>query len=110
MSRARTISVDGVLSEKQVEHLGDKLMSAVGFEIVRFSQPRNTMQTPGIPDRRYYHPTRKLVLWWEAKRAKGKQSMAQQDFQAMVENCGEEYVVGTDDVLVTWLRWKGLVR
>jgi hypothetical protein len=104
------MSIDGQLTEKQVEHLGDKLMQAVGFEIIRFSQPRNTMQSPGIPDRRYYHPSKKLAVWWEAKSAKGKQSMSQQDFQSMVQNVGEEYLVGTDDVLVTWLRWKGLVR
>jgi len=103
------LAVNGQLTEKRVEHLGDKVMTAVGFEIVRLSMPRNTMQTPGLPDRRYYHPTRRLAVWWEAKREGGKQSMVQQDFQAMVENCGEEYVVGTDDVLVAWLRLKGLI-
>jgi hypothetical protein len=110
MRRSRTISINGVLTEKRVEHLGDKVMASVGFEIVRFSQPRNTMQTQGIPDRRYYHPTKKLALWWEAKKEGGKQSLAQQDFQSMVQNVGEAYVCGTDDALVAWLRSNGLVR
>lgn len=105
-----TSLLDRQLSEKQIEHLGDKIMKAVGFTAIRFSQPRNTMQSPGIPDRRYYLPTRKLGVWWEAKSAEGKQSKHQRDFQAMCEACGEEYVCGTDDVLVTWLRAKGIIR
>lgn len=114
VKRSKTLSVDNQLSEKQIEHLGDKLMQMLGFEIIRFSQPRNTMQTFGIPDRRYYrapkadHPA--YALWWEAKRVGGKQSYYQQNFQAMVEGCGETYLCGTDDVLLWWAREWGLIR
>ena len=32
--RGRTISIDGHLTEKQIEHLGDQIMTTLGFEIV----------------------------------------------------------------------------
>ena len=95
-------------TEKQVEHAGDELMASVfgddlDFKIVRFSQARATKQTPGIPDRRYYMPKRRMAVWWEAKTAIGRQSTFQAAFQAICEACGEEYVVGTDEALVDWL-------
>lgn len=99
-----------VLPEKQVEARGDRLMATLGFDIVRLSQPRASMVTPGLPDRRYYHRARKIAVWFEAKREGGKQSFFQQDFQAMAEACGETYLVGTDDVLVAWCRQQGLIR
>ena len=109
--RGRTLSVDGVLTEKQVEHLGDQLMQTLGFEIVRFSMARATQQSPGIPDRLYINSTKKFAVWWEAKRAGGKQSYAQQDFEAMVNAVGTwQYVCGTDDALVAWCRQQGLCR
>lgn len=86
-------------TEKQVEKNGDYFMAALGFETVRFSQPRHTMQTFGIPDRRYYHRERKLALWWEAKRPGGRQSDHQRGFQQMVEAVGEVYVLGDTDNL-----------
>jgi hypothetical protein len=89
--------------EKAVEHAGDKLMIAHGFRAIRFSQPRVTKQTPGISDRLYIHPTRRLAVWWEAKTVFGKQSSAQKDFQALVECVGWTYLVGTDAVLTTYL-------
>lgn len=99
-----------VASEKQEEHLGDQLMLSLGFFVIRFSQPRNTMQTPGISDRRYMHSVRRLSVWWEAKREGGKQSEHQKQFQALIESCGEEYVVGPSETLIAWCRSKGLVR
>src|SRR4051812_46023039 len=59
------IEADDERLEKTHELAGDKQMAALGFEVVKFSHPGRTKQTPGIPDRRYYHRTRKLVLWWE---------------------------------------------
>lgn len=108
--QSRVISVDGRITEKQVEHMADKLMQTLGFEIIRFSQPRNTMQSFGIPDRKYYHTSKGITLWYEAKRPGGKQSFYQLNFQAMVESCGEIYVVGTDDALVDWCRTNGFIR
>ncbi len=89
--------------EKLHEHAGDKQMAALGFEVVKFSHPGKTKQTPGIPDRRYYHRARKLVLWWEAKSATGRQRPDQKLFQEMCEASGEIYVLGTDRDLFAWL-------
>lgn len=106
--------------EKQVEAACDRLMAGLGYTPVRFSQPRNTMQTPGIPDRRYYKPIGSApgdgktfplmgtvfeahAFWFECKRPGGKQSPAQLAFQQMVEACGEHYVAGGLDELVRYL-------
>ena len=106
--------VDDDRLEKAIEHDGDVMMQKAGFTVIRFSQARKTKQTPGIPDRRYYRRPRAnssaLIVWWEAKSSSGKQSAHQKAFQAMAESCGEAYVCGTDDVLIGWLRTKGLVR
>lgn len=90
-------------TEKQVEAAGDRAMGMLGFAAIRFSQARATMQSPGIPDRRYYHAGRRLALWWEAKRDGGKQSGAQLIFQSVAEACGELYCVGTDDDLAQFV-------
>lgn len=89
--------------EKLHEHAGDKQMAALGFEVVKFSHPGKTKQTPGIPDRRYYHRARRLALWWEAKSATGRQRPDQKLFQEMCEATGEIYVLGTDRDLFAWL-------
>src|SRR5262245_40877249 len=75
--------------EKHVEASCDSLMRQMGWDVVRFSQPRNTMQTAGIPDRKYYHLGRRRTIWFECKRPGGEQSRAQRDFQMMAEECGE---------------------
>ena len=111
--------VDEDALEKAIEHEGDKIMAALGFEIVRFSHPGRTKQTPGIPDRRYYRRPRApnaggpwsmtnkrseaRVVWWEAKSATGEQRPDQKLFQEMVEACGETYVLGTHEALIRWL-------
>ncbi len=99
-------------TEKMVEHSGDLLMSSLGFEVVRFSQARATMQTPGIPDRLYVSIARKLGVFWEAKAWNGRQSDSQRWFQSLVtaSSCSWHYVVGTDDDLTTWLVERGIVR
>lgn len=100
--------------EKAVERQGDELMAAFGFTAIRFSQARATMQTRGIPDRRYYRPGDDFagigwMLWWEAK-AGTKQSVHQKAFQSLVESCGEFYLVGGIDVLEEWLVWAGFAK
>lgn len=97
-------------SEKLVERAGDVLMGALGFTAIRLSQPRHTMQSRGIPDRRYYNPERRLVVWWEAKTEIGRPSASQVAFRRLVEAVGEEYVLGTDEALIRWAESKGLVE
>jgi hypothetical protein len=101
--------------EKQIEHVGDVLMQKLGFEVIRFSHPGKTKQTPGIPDRRYYRRPREierpngrflqpaLVVWVEYKSAIGRQRPGQKLFQEMAESCGEAYVLGGIQELERWL-------
>lgn len=80
-----------------------KLMRALGFEVVNFTQKRASKQTPGIPDTKYYHTSRGLTLWHEDKATWGTQSPAQKHFQEIAEACGEIYVLGTLHDLQAWL-------
>jgi hypothetical protein len=94
--------------EKAHELSGDRQLAALGFEVVKFSHPGRTKQTPGIPDRRYYHRARRLAFWWEVKSASGRQRPDQQHFQEMVEAAGELYALGTDQDLFAWLVARGI--
>jgi hypothetical protein len=89
--------------EKQIELAGDKQLAALGFEVVKFSHPGKTKQTPGIADRRYYHRARRICFWWEAKSATGRQRPDQRLFQEMCDAVGDPYCLGTDRDLFTWL-------
>lgn len=90
---------------REDEHQAEsrKLMQALGFRVINFSQKRRAKVTPGIPDTKYYHVGRALTLWHEDKAEWGRQSPAQRDFQAMCEACGEIYVLGKHQVLKDWL-------
>lgn len=103
-------AVDEDALEKVVEHEGDKIMRALGFEVVRFSHPGRTKQTPGIPDRKYYHRRRGVTVWWEAKSATGRQRPDQREFQQMCEACGEVYLLGTHEALIGWLEKQCIAR
>lgn len=95
--------------EKEIVARADKQMRALGFIVISFNQPRHAKYlTPGIPDRRYYHPGRGVCLWWEAKTSTGEQSPAQKQFQEWCDACGDVYVLGTDDELYAWLMAKGI--
>jgi hypothetical protein len=94
--------------EKAHELNADRHLLAIGFEVVKFSHPGKTKQTPGIADRRYYHRGRQLAFWWEAKSATGTQRPDQKNFQELVEACGDLYVLGTDRELFAWLAARGV--
>jgi hypothetical protein len=89
---------------------GDDLMRALGFTVIRLSQKRVSKITPGVPDRRYYHPRRRLVLWWEAKSATGRQRPGQRSFQELCDAVGDPYVFGTLDALKQHLITAGVVE
>lgn len=93
-----------------MEATGDLIMKSLGFDSYHFSQSRATMQTPGIPDRKYFSRERRAAVWWEAKTAIGHPSAFQVAFRANCEACGEEYVLGTDDALVDWAVSKGFAE
>ncbi len=103
-------ALDEAAREKAVEHEGDRIMRALGFDVVRFSHPGPTKQTPGIADRRYRNARRKLVLWWEAKAEWGRQSPDQRAFQEAEEACGGIYVLGTHHDLLNWLQLRRVCR
>jgi hypothetical protein len=86
--------------EKTEEHWGDQFMELHGYTVIRISQTRATMQTCGIPDRKYFHPVWGHALWWEVKRQKhGRVSGAQFAFALLAKACGEEHVIGPFDAL-----------
>lgn len=114
--------------EKQIEHQCDVMMQKLGFEVIRFSHPGKTRQTPGISDRRYmrrarvvdvrdwrgvvdHQATRPAVcVWFECKSASGQQRPGQKLFQELVEACGEHYVLGGVEELATWLVEQKIAR
>lgn len=95
--------------EDDVVEAGDRVMQALGFAVVRFSQKRRSKVTEGIPDRRYYHRRRRLVLWWEAKSATGRQRPEQREFQLLCDAVGDPYVLGGLVQLQAWLERAGVV-
>ena len=94
-----TAKITGHRLEKAEERLTDKAAEILGYSVVRFSQPRNTMQTHGIPDRLYCHPGRGIAVWAELKSERGRVSPHQQAFHAMLRACGHEVLVGTADAI-----------
>lgn len=105
--------------EKQIEHECDVMMQKLGFEVIRFSHPGKTKQTPGIADRRYYRrpnvsPRRlgsgwtPISVWFECKSAHGRQRPGQKLFQELVTACGEHYVIGGTEELAAWLVEQGI--
>lgn len=96
-----TLGKDADEDAHQVE--GDRIMRALGFDVVRLSQKQRSKVTEGLPDRRYYHRRRRLFVWWESKAAWGRQSPAQREYQLMCDESGDPYVLGTIDALKQWL-------
>ena len=88
-----------VRSEKDEERLGDDFMARLGYDVIRLSQARASRQSLGVPDRKYFNPARGVAVWWEAKRAGGKQRPEQAWFQRTAEACGEVYVCGPFEAL-----------
>lgn len=95
-------------TESEIQTNGNDLMRALGFEVVSFSQPRASKQTPGIADSRYRHAGRKLAFWWEWKAADGEQSPDQAAFQRGEEACGCLYGIGGFGDLKMWLEAHGV--
>ena len=79
--------------EDEIEHAIDETMQALGYRAVRFSQPRASKQTPGIPDRLYVHETRERWTFAEIKRRIGRLSEAQQELHAVFLAAGIPVVV-----------------
>lgn len=97
LSRA---AVRPTVSEKEEMARADEAAALLGFRVVRFSQPRATKQTPGIPDRLYLHPRKRAAFWWEAKSETGECSPAQMALHADLVRSGHVVCVGTSGIAI----------
>lgn len=96
-------------TEKDVERQLDRLMQTLGWKVIRLSQPRRSMVSIGLPDRRYLSSVHRHSFWCEVKRPGGKQSDKQKEFQAMVESAGDDYVLGGVQEVMAYLSAKGFI-
>lgn len=107
--RAKVVPIEQQL-EKDEQRDVYRLYTAVGCEVVWFSQPRETMQTAGIPDLKVYCVRKGLTWWHETKRPQGgRQSDAQLRFQQRAKRCGEHYILGGWEEAVRAVQMFGLV-
>ena len=60
----------------------------LGFVVSDFSQPRATMQTPGIPDLFLTHPAKRFTCWVEVKRPGGTLSDNQKTWHTTAGEAG----------------------
>lgn len=93
--------VQVIRTEKEEETACDRLAADLGADIIRFSQVRHTMQTPGIPDRRYRH--RGQAMWFEVKPEDGKLTAEQLEFLTREHECGMIVAAGGRDELLRLL-------
>ena len=95
-----------------------RLYRSAGCTVVTYSQPRQTKQTPGIPDLQVFD--HRTGTWWyhEVKRRSGPewlkvshgQTEAQLAFQQMCEEFGIEYLIGAREVALQKLREIGRIQ
>ena len=86
-------------TEKQIEHDIVRSMRAMGYHVSKFSQPRASKQTEGIPD--LYAMGHGCGLWIEVKTATGRVRPSQLAWHAEAERNGVAVVVArsTADVV-----------
>lgn len=87
--------------EKAVQQAVVRVLEAAAFKVSDLSQPRATMQTPGLPD--LYATSRRwgIALWVEVKAPDGKLSAAQEKWHEETRGAGETVVTvwGVDDMV-----------
>jgi hypothetical protein len=94
--------------ERDEENAVDRLMAALGFTVVRFSQPKAHMQTLGWPDRAYFG--KNVSLFWEAKALGGKRSFWQIAMSIVLTDAGLQYVTGQREHVEDWLVVHGYLQ
>lgn len=90
--------------EKSVQVRVIATFKAHGGVVASLSQPRASMQTPGIADLYVFLPRRRRTVWWETKRPGGKQSKEQIEFERLCRACGHDYGLGGPAEVETYLR------
>jgi len=86
-----------------------KFYRDLGCEVYVKSQPRRTMQTPGIPDLKVFCERKGCAWHHETKTPEGKQSKVQMKYQRLAEVCGETYILGGMKVARVQLKMIGVL-
>ena len=72
-----------------------KDLERIGCKVYSLSQPRETMQTEGLPDLYVFGPAERQATWIEVKRqVGGKIGLAQSEFAARCRAAGVDHVLG----------------
>lgn len=79
--------------EKAVQRAVTDALHRMGFRVSDLSQPRASMQTPGLPDLYAQHPHWGICLWVEVKAARGRLSPAQAAWHEAERAAGGTVVV-----------------
>lgn len=83
------------MTEKSIERGILNVFTLLGCEFLKFSQPRHTMQSFGIPDLLILHRAKGVAFWFEVKTPHGIQSQHQQAVEALLTACGHNYRIGS---------------
>jgi len=99
----------GCPTEKQEQQWADRfIVGSLGGTRSNFSQARPSMQTPGIPDRRYWAVG--LAFWWEMKAEDGRLSPAQDEYLTRELDHGALGGCGTYQDLIQYVEDARAVR
>ncbi len=83
------------LPEKVVQQAVKHIFALAGCTaIADFSQPRATMQTPGVPDLYVWFLDCEIAFWFEVKARNGTQTVMQRAWQLREEKVGHRYFMG----------------
>lgn len=87
--------------EKAIQREIKDALEVLGFFVSDFSQPRATLQTPGIPDLFATHPRWRLTLWIEVKRPGARATPAQREWHQVAREAGNVVMVahGVQEVI-----------
>lgn len=96
------------VTERDVQESIKLVLEMLGFMVSDLSQPRASMQTPGLPDLFATHPDWQLSLWCEVKRPGGKASAAQREWHRTAKEAGNLVLVAESAAdVVSYLREHG---
>jgi hypothetical protein len=96
--------------EKDVQQAIKVMYATVGCSVYNLSQPRKTMQTPGLPDLLIFHEGKRAFWLHEVKRPGGQLRPAQVVFQKLCEWCGIAYLVGGTEAAIEHLERLNIAR
>lgn len=104
-----TVARPRALSEKAIESAIMRNLRAMGFTVVKFSQPQRVKATAGTPDLLVLSSRWKLHLFVEVKTPRGKVSTAQHVWHREAREAGLQVIVATStDEVIAELRRMGV--